>query len=75
MLIVAGYADGKSACHRLIVTDGIRYGIYIRQGVEDFSLYAYMNLARLMESYPVYECEVAKDALLAMAPEWRATAP
>jgi hypothetical protein len=70
----SAYAHGKSACHRLIVTDGIRYGIYLRKGDEDFRLYAYMNLARLMEDYPVYECKGAKDALLAMAPEWRADA-
>ena len=68
----SSYADGKTACHRLIVTDGIRYGIYLRKGGEDFSLFAYMNLARLMQDYPVYECKGAKDALLAMAPEWRA---
>lgn len=64
------YAAGKPKCNRLIVTDGIRYGIYIRTGNEEFSLYAYMNLARLRDNYPVYECKGAKDALLAMAPEW-----
>jgi len=67
------YADRKSECHRLIVTDGIRYGIYIRKGVELFKLYAYMNLARLRQDYPAYGCKGAKDALLAMAPEWRAS--
>jgi hypothetical protein len=67
------YATGKSACSRLIVTDGLRYGIHIRSGLEPFSLYAYMNLARLREVYPVYECKGAKDALLAMAPEWRSS--
>jgi len=67
------YANGKPVCHRLIVTDGIRYGTYVRKGVEDFKLYAYMNLARLMDSYPVYDCKGANDALLAMAPEWRLT--
>jgi hypothetical protein len=65
------YADRNSECHRLIVTDGIRYGIYIRKSVEPFRLYAYMNLARLRQDYPVYGCKGAKDALLAMAPEWR----
>jgi hypothetical protein len=73
VLQASSYTKGKAACHRLIVTDGIRYGIYIRKGVEDFSLYAYLNLARLMQDYPVYECKGAKDALLAMAPEWRAS--
>ena len=67
------YANGKPKCHRLVVTDGIRHGIYIRKGDEDFILYAHMNLARLRESYPVYECKGARDVLLAMAPEWRAS--
>jgi hypothetical protein len=67
------YAEGKSECLRLIVTDGIRYGIYIRKGEETFRLYAYMNLARLRQEYPIYGCKGAKDALLAMAPEWRAS--
>jgi len=66
------YAEGKSACKRLIVTDGLRYGIYIRNGTEPFSLYAYMNLARLRKSYPIYGCRGANDALLALAPEWKA---
>ena len=65
------YTEGRASCHRMIVTDGIRYGIFIRKGVEPFKLYAYMNLARLRQDYPVYECKGAKDALLAMAPEWR----
>ena len=64
------YSDGKSKCRRLIVTDGIRYGIYIRKGAQAFSLYAYMNLSRLKRSYPVYKCKGASDALLAMSPEW-----
>lgn len=68
----ATYAVGKEGCDRLIVTDGIRYGVYLRKEAEPFSLYAYMNLARLRRDYPVYECKGAKDALLAMAPEWRA---
>jgi hypothetical protein len=59
------YADGKAACHRLIVTDGVRYGVYIRTGIQPFKPYAYMNLARLRPGYPVYECKGAKDALLA----------
>lgn len=65
------YAQARPTCHRLIVTDGLRYGVYIRTGVEPFQLYAYLNLTRLREAYPVYECRGAKEALLAMTPEWR----
>ena len=40
-----GYAKSRSACLRLIVTDGLRYGVFTRKNTdEDFSLYAYLNL-------------------------------
>ena len=65
------YANGKSGCHRLIVTDGLRYGVYVRSRLEEFRLYAYMNLTKLRHDYPVLECKGAGDALLAMAPEWK----
>lgn len=65
------YAADKAGCHRLIVTDGLRYGIYVRKPLEPFCLYAYMNLTRLRNGYPIYQCKGAQVALLAMAPEWR----
>jgi len=64
------YAQGKPGCKRLIVTDGLRYGVYTRNGSYDFELSAYMNLTRLMRSYPIYPCAGAREALLIMAPEW-----
>ncbi|WP_294344502.1 hypothetical protein [Prosthecochloris sp.] len=64
------YALGKTECHRLIVTDGLRYGVYTRNSSDTFMLSAYMNLTRLMSSYPIYPCAGAKEALLIMAPEW-----
>jgi hypothetical protein len=67
----AAYAEGKARCHGLIVTDGIRYGVYHRIATEPFRLYAYMNLARLRSTYPIYNCRGVQDALLAMSPEWR----
>lgn len=67
------YASGKVGCHRLIVTDGLRYGVYVRREHAAFHLYAYLNLTRLRRDYPVYECKGAEDALLAMAPEWKPT--
>jgi hypothetical protein len=65
------YGNGKPGCHRLIVTDGLRYGVYVRSKLEAFRLYAYMNLTKLRHDYPVLECKRAGDALLAMAPEFR----
>ncbi|MFP4173664.1 MAG: hypothetical protein ACLFV4_12205 [Candidatus Hydrogenedentota bacterium] len=64
------YAEGKAGCRRLIVTDGLRYGIYTRNASDDFELAAYMNLTRLMNYYPIYPCDGAREALLIMAPEW-----
>ena len=64
-------AYAKAGCHRLIVTDGLRYGVYVRKEQDVFHLYAYMNLTRLRRDCPVYECKGAEDALLAIAPEWK----
>jgi len=72
-LQATGYANGRTACQRLILTDGLRFGIYVSQKKAPavFELYAYLNLTRLRQAYPVYGCEGANAALLAMAPEWR----
>lgn len=64
------YAQTRPQCRRLIVTDGMRYGVYVRSDVEPFKLHAYLNLARLRHDYPAYGCGGAEDAFLAMAPEW-----
>lgn len=63
------YAEKRPGCQRLIVTDGMRYGVYVRQGTE-FRLYAYLNLTRLRRDYAILGCKGSEDALLAMAPEW-----
>lgn len=65
-----GYAKGRKACHQLIVTDGLRYGVYRRSQDGSFTLHAYLNLARLRDEYPILGCSGAKEALLSMAPEW-----
>ena len=64
------YAEDYNKCRRIVLTDGLRYGIFTRKKGKDFSLSAYMNLTRLRNKYPIYKCNGAKDALLAMAPEW-----
>jgi hypothetical protein len=69
-----GYAERHESCHRLIVTDGLRYGVYRRNSDKTFTLHAYMNLARLRDAYPVLDCGGAKEALLSMAPEWSSEA-
>ncbi|WP_429294167.1 hypothetical protein [Paraburkholderia sp. CI3] len=66
-----GYAKTRTECHRLIVTDGLRYGVYTRPDADEFRLYAYFNLTRLRKDYPVYRSKGACEAMLALAPEWR----
>ena len=66
------YAMLSQNCTRVIVTDGLRYGVFTRDARgEDFRLHSYLNLARLREKYPIYDCKGSREALLAMAPEWR----
>jgi hypothetical protein len=47
----AAYAEGKAACHRLIVTDGLRCGVYTRAERNPFKLHAHLNLTRLRNDY------------------------
>jgi len=69
------YASGpaRQGCRRLIVTDGLRYGVFLRRHGEEFpeKLHAYLNLLRMKEEYPILECRGAKEALWAMSSEWR----
>ncbi|MYK28949.1 MAG: hypothetical protein F4048_09810 [Gammaproteobacteria bacterium] len=73
-----GYAQQYPKCNRIVVTDGLRYGVFIRQGDEwpkDLKPYAYLNVRRLRSSYPIYrengyELLGAKQAIHAMTPGW-----
>ena len=42
--------EGRSACKRIIVTDGIRYAVYRRKH-DDFDLDAYLNILRMRREY------------------------
>ena len=72
------YAGDSEQCKRIILTDGLRYLVFARcesilnNKISGFSQapIAYLNLARLRPEYPLYKCKGAKEALLAMAPEW-----
>lgn len=66
----ARYASTRVNCGRFILTDGIRYGVFLKTGNE-FKLSAYLNLLRPMENYAIYKCLGAKDALQMLAPEWQ----
>lgn len=65
-----GYAIGKPNCKRLIVSDGLRYGTYIKVG-DNYELKAYFNLLEFRDSYPIYNCLGVKEGLRMMTPEWR----
>ena len=72
------YAKKYQNCERIILTDGLRYGVYLRDGgewAENPLPYAYFNVRRLRNSYPVYGNEDdgmrgAKEAIYAMTPFW-----
>lgn len=64
-----GYTIGRQSCATVVVTDGIRYAVYLRDGAA-CKMYAYLNLMRLTETCAVYRCKGATAALLAMTPEW-----
>jgi len=64
-----GYALKYKGCERLIVTDGIRYGVFVRKN-ERFFLSAYVNLTKLRNEYPIYDCGGLIEAVLGMTPEW-----
>lgn len=63
------YALDKQNCNRLIVTDGLRYGMYTKNEHGDFHIDAYLNLTRLKSGYPIYGCDGAMEAFLLMSPE------
>ncbi len=67
------YAEqpGRDSCSRLIVTDGIRYGIYFKKdGKFQYHPDAYLNITKMRDAYPVLNCLGAKDAFLFMSADW-----
>lgn len=63
--------EGRSSCSRLIVTDGVRYGVYFKQdGAFRDDPHAYLNLTRMREEYSLLHCKGAKEAFLFMSADW-----
>ena len=63
--------EGRTSCSRLIVTDGLRYGVYFMEnGHFPKNPHAYLNLTRMREDYPLLNCKGAKDAFLYMSADW-----
>jgi hypothetical protein len=69
-----GYAEqpGRESCLRLIVTDGIRYGVFVREPGAAFGERpsAYLNLTSARSRYSVLECDGASEAFRLMAADW-----
>ena len=57
---------GREACKRLIVTDGIRYVLHRSDGKE-FKRVAYLNILEMRDSYEIFGCGGAVEAILGMA--------
>ena len=57
---------GRKSCKRLIVTDGIRYAFHRFDGV-DFRRVAYLNILEMRDSYEIFGCGGAVEAILGMA--------
>ena len=65
---------GQAHCHRMIVTDGMRYGLFLRHGDEcvfPSTPDAYLNLTRLRASYPLIGSDGAGKALQLLSAEYR----
>ena len=58
----------EHGCERLVVTNGIRYGVFHKQKT-GFELTSYLNITRLRSSYPVYECQGAEHSIHSLLPE------
>lgn len=63
------YAKDKENCNRLIVSDGLRYGIFVKHQ-KKYKLHAYMNITDFRERYEIYDCAGIKEAIWAMTPDW-----
>lgn len=68
------YAKRYRNCSRIFVTDGLRYGIYLRRGEkwpDKPEPHAYLNVTRPRSAYPIYkDLKGAKEAIYAMTPHY-----
>lgn len=63
------YAKDKVQCNRLIVSDGLRYGVFIKDN-NKYRLHAYMNITDFRKDYVIYSCAGIMEALWTMTPDW-----
>jgi hypothetical protein len=74
---VRAYAENLQMVKRLVLTDGIRYGVFVSDGhSQRFPVHptAYLNLRDLRDDYPIYgDCKGADAAILYLSADWRET--
>jgi hypothetical protein len=67
--------EGREACRRLVVTDGVRYAVYRRlEGAFQATPDSYLNLAEPRKTYPILGCDGGDRAMLLMSSGWTAAA-
>jgi hypothetical protein len=72
------YSQTLKNCERCVVTDGMRYAIFVRKqdsndsGDFEETPRAYLNLLDPKDSYPVFDSSGADEALLLLSPNWHA---
>lgn len=62
------YATQYKNCKKLIVTDGIQFGVYEKNN-DQFELTAYLDITRLIKFCTIYDCNGACEAILAIMPD------
>ena len=64
----------EDTCRRLVVTDGNRYGVFVRDDDGNFPDRpdAYLNLADPKDAYPIMHSKGAQHALRLMSSDWTA---
>lgn len=67
------YCQSLPNCLRLVVSDGMRYAIFVRRsGADSFDRTpaAYLNLLAPKDHYPILQCYGADEALLFLSAAW-----
>lgn len=67
---VIQYATSRSNCRRAVVTDGIRYGVYVKEK-KGYVLKSHLNLLRIAKAYPILKCDGALNAIATMSQGWQ----
>lgn len=69
---VRNYSSKLPNVNRLVVSDGLRYAVFVRESKGEFPElpYAYINLSAPKDHYAALDCFGADEALLALSAAW-----